>query len=576
MSEFYSYTTTALKVFYYIAREIKSLFEFYLIPFLVVVLPHKIYYPFFRFICLRTFFYNTYEEGSFSLAKKYIPSINSNNLWKRNVKLLYLMDIADLWLVWLRPLKAKKLMITKGQWIKDKGFIALSSHWGTGFNSLYHLKMTGHKPYFVFLKNSVPFKQQSFAEKVYREIRRKYVNEVSGDRAISTGSAYENIRNKVLNNCVPVILLDAPKNKHESKYSLHLFKHEFPIASGYINLICEEKIPFQLYSMALDFNTGLRHLIINKVEDIHEETNLLTHLSQHLERLIIQSPEQWFFWRQSHEFLIKQIQQRNQKGVKISVLAYHSANILGNDYHNNDHVALEHDLELFKKHDIQIISAAKLIDWLIGKLTLDNKYSYVVLTFDDGNEMDFTDWIHPAFGMQKSFYSLMKNSNQYTHATAFVIASPEARKTLEKTYVDGHALLGEDWWSKAEDSGLISIENHSWDHVHPTIDFVKQKNNIKENFALIDNTEDANNQILNASHYIENVVNKEVILFGYPYGHYNSFLTDEYFPHQQNRIIAAFTCDPEHVTRETNLWKIPRFVCGHNWKTPSDLKDIIL
>jgi len=66
-----------------------------------------------------------------------------------------------------------------------------------------------------------------------------------------------------------------------------------------------------------------------------------------------------------------------------------------------------------------------------------------------------------------------------------------------------------------------------------------------------------------------------VSLFAYPYGHYNQYLTEEYFPKQQNQIKAAFTCIPQPVIQATNIWKIPRYVCGDNWKSVVELKNII-
>ncbi|MCF6288139.1 MAG: polysaccharide deacetylase family protein [Proteobacteria bacterium] len=262
--------------------------------------------------------------------------------------------------------------------------------------------------------------------------------------------------------------------------------------------------------------------------------------------------------------------------MKISVLAYHSANIFGNEYHNNDHIALKYDLKIIKEENVQIISAQKLVSWLYGKTTLDNNANYIVLTFDDGNELDFTNWKHPEYGDQQSFYYELVNSNQYVHATAFVIASPIARKNLEKTCLGGYPLLTDTWWSKAEDSKVISIENHSWDHLHPTLEDVKQQNNEKGDFSLINTVHDAKAQIADSTIYIESVLkNKSVSMFAYPYGHYNSFLTDEYFPNHQDKIIAAFTCDPEKVTKSTNVWKIPRYVCGCDWKSTDGLKNII-
>jgi len=266
--------------------------------------------------------------------------------------------------------------------------------------------------------------------------------------------------------------------------------------------------------------------------------------------------------------------------MKITVSAYHANNIVSNDYHENDHMAFEQDLKLIYDLGLNILSAHNLVKWIRNESTLDSDKEHVVLTFDDGSELDFFDWDHPTCGFQKSFFTIMnnfeKNNNQSIHATSFVIASPHARKNLEQTCLGGYELWGDTWWQKAENSKLISIENHSWDHLHPTLDRVKQKDNIKGDFSLITDFVDANNQIKEASNYIDSRINsKKTSLFAYPYGHFNSFLVDEYFPKNQTSIRGAFICNPQHVGKNTNVWEIPRFVCGDNWKNLNQLKGIL-
>jgi len=267
--------------------------------------------------------------------------------------------------------------------------------------------------------------------------------------------------------------------------------------------------------------------------------------------------------------------------MKIPVLTYHATNIFGNDYNTNDHLAFAQDLNLIKKHKISILSAHNLVSWLNGKSQLDESKRYVVLTFDDGSELDFTDWQHPTCGFQLSFYTLMKEysltSKNFIHATSFVIASDDARKTLEQTCLGGYQMWGDKWWQEAEDNQLISIENHSWDHLHPTLDVVKQADNLKGDFSQINSFEDANNQIALSSEYINSQVkNKKTSLFAYPYGDFNDYLTEEYFPQSQNSIVGAFTCEPKHVTQQSHAWKIPRYVCGSDWKSLDQLELILL
>ena len=266
--------------------------------------------------------------------------------------------------------------------------------------------------------------------------------------------------------------------------------------------------------------------------------------------------------------------------MRVSVLTYHATNISGNDYSTNDHIALEHDLKLFHREKIKIISSHDLIDWLNGKLTLNPLDNHIVLTFDDGSELDYRDWDHPQYGFQKSFLSLLKEhksvSTGFVQATSFVIASAEVRQILEQTCLGGYQLWRDFWWDSSDIEGLISIENHSWDHVHPTLDQVCQKDNIKEDFTKIESLTDARCQIEQANHSINKILqNNTASLFAYPYGHYNSYLTEHYFP-QQTDIKAAFTCDAQPVTQSTNIWKIPRYVCGADWLSTNELKKIIL
>jgi len=130
--------------------------------------------------------------------------------------------------------------------------------------------------------------------------------------------------------------------------------------------------------------------------------------------------------------------------MHIPVLTYHSSNISGNDYHNNDHIALRSDLKTIAKLGVKIISAHDLVKWIKGEMELNDKERYAVLTFDDGLMLDYMDWQHPHHGFQSSFYNILKSHDDYIHATSFVIASPKDRKILEKTCMGGNPIWSDD------------------------------------------------------------------------------------------------------------------------------------
>ena len=106
---------------------------------------------------------------------------------------------------------------------------------------------------------------------------------------------------------------------------------------------------------------------------------------------------------------------------------------------------------------------------------------------------------------------------------------------------------------------------------------VALKEEFKGDFSVIDTQEEAKKQIVDTSSYIESrIKNKTVSLFAYPYGDYNDFLTKEFLPAKQNGIVGAFSCEAQHTQKNTHHWKIPRYVCGTDWKSVKELKQILI
>jgi hypothetical protein len=160
-----------------------------------------------------------------------------------------------------------------------------------------------------------------------------------------------------------------------------------------------------------------------------------------------------------------------------------------------------------------------------------------------------------------------------------VIASPEARTQLDRAIIAGRGEWSDGWWQEAVRSGLLHIGNHSWDHLHPLLDAVAHSEQARGDFGRVTSEADADRQILEAWRYIvARAPNPGAGLFAYPYGHVSEYLAGEYFPQRagaQGFAFAAFTTAGEFVSRGTNRWRIPRFVCGEHWKDPAGLESIL-
>jgi peptidoglycan/xylan/chitin deacetylase (PgdA/CDA1 family) len=281
--------------------------------------------------------------------------------------------------------------------------------------------------------------------------------------------------------------------------------------------------------------------------------------------------------------------------LKAVVLTYHSHRVLGPDYARNDHVALPVDLQTIAQAGARIVSLDLLVDAIesfpMPSTAADHQPTLVALTFDDGPVWDFSDFVHPVLGPQRSFANAMRDflQTQYgraqpdTSATSFVIASPRARLVMETTFDADYTYLqpgalNDGWWRDAIASGLLGIGNHSWDHLHPALDAVAHSRQARADFMQVTSSADADAQIRKAKQYIDALTDGHAApFFAYPFGHCNDFLVDVYLPSEGKGmgLRAAFTTEPKPIDGTQSIWRLPRFTCGHHWRSPDELASIL-
>jgi peptidoglycan/xylan/chitin deacetylase (PgdA/CDA1 family) len=278
------------------------------------------------------------------------------------------------------------------------------------------------------------------------------------------------------------------------------------------------------------------------------------------------------------------------------VLTYHSHHTIAAEYAGNDHVALPLDLAAITRAGYRIVPLATIVDRVLarrgGRAPDDaGGPGCVALTFDDGPVYDFEDFRHPVLGWQRGFVPTLQDFMETAlgarqpalAATSFVIASPEARQVMQTTFDREYTFLGEnamgdEWWERAAETGLLAIANHSWDHLHPALERVAHSRQVRADFAAVDTVEDADAQILAAARFIALRTNgRAAPHFAYPFGHFNRFLTDLYLPGRGAAagLRAAFTTQPRAVNASDSVWTLPRYTCGHHWKSPEELLRIL-
>lgn len=270
--------------------------------------------------------------------------------------------------------------------------------------------------------------------------------------------------------------------------------------------------------------------------------------------------------------------------MRIPVLTYHAMSVHGNDYATNDHVALAADLEVISSRGFEVRPLHELVDvWLADPSALEGR-KLVAVTCDDGSDFDYRDLPHPTHGTQRSVLNILRDFQRVhpgaqpaLHITLFAVIGPEIRRALDATCMLGKGWWNDDWWRDAVASGLLGIANHSWDHNHESLSHARPFEAPRGNFRVIDHRAAAEYEIVQADDYLARMApNPARALFAYPYGHSNPYLADDFFPHiAAGRFAAAFTGDPAYWTRQSDRWRVPRFVCGSDWKSPAGLASIL-
>lgn len=269
---------------------------------------------------------------------------------------------------------------------------------------------------------------------------------------------------------------------------------------------------------------------------------------------------------------------------RIPVLTYHSLHAPGEDYTSNDHLALETDLEVIHALGFRIAPLTDIAQYVCGR---GGHYlaagRWVGLSFDDGPDWDYYDLRADGRDL-KSFARILKEAAKPEHgflpcAVCFVIASPQARATLDRTCIAGRDNWRDSWWPDAARGAVLAIGNHSWDHAHPDVSPDWRRVNDKDTFLAIDCLEKADWQVAQAEAYIRSRVGSlSTRLFAYPYGDATEYLVETYFPRYPERhgMLAAFHGNGEYVTARANRWKIPRFECREHWRSPQGLERILI
>ncbi len=267
---------------------------------------------------------------------------------------------------------------------------------------------------------------------------------------------------------------------------------------------------------------------------------------------------------------------------RLVILTWHSVNVHNNRYSGNDLVAFSEDLVQLDRLGWTILPLESGLERLERNDLPDRA---VALTADDGSILDFASFAHPTCGPQSGLLPRLRHllahgrlaARHEPIISAFVIASPDARAELDRKVTGGLDLWPDSWWRDANASGLMHIESHSWDHNHDALDRTAQRDNRRGDFFAIETENECRIEVDQASACIERLSGRKPRFFAYPYGQSSDYLRYEYLPARgaELGLRAALSCEPAPVSRSSERWHLPRFVCGRDWNSPDEFAALL-
>lgn len=270
--------------------------------------------------------------------------------------------------------------------------------------------------------------------------------------------------------------------------------------------------------------------------------------------------------------------------MRIPILAYHSANVRGSGYADNDHVALAADLRTLTDLGWRVVPLQRALAIARGEAAPPECAGVVALTCDDGPLLDFEPLQYqgvavPGFrGVFDAFQAERgANAQPELHMSCFVLGSPQARADLGRAVFGEQSWMGEAWWTKATRDGRFAIENHSSDHNHELVARSAHKHNARGRFDSIDTAEECEAEVAYAQDYIGERSGRRPRYFAYPWGQSSAYLRESWLPQHAARLglEAAFGTRPDYLDADSPPFDLPRFVCGPDWRSPDDFARLL-
>ena len=286
-----------------VLNELRDLVRYFLLPFLLALLPRRACTKLVRAISARPWFYETEAQASLAGARRFI-AIADEAKWLRDYRLIRFTDDIDLFLSLLHSDKwMARHVCLKGVWPVEKSFVTTTFHWGNGIWALRSLRTAGVTMTAVIgIFNQASFKNQMFRY-WYARLRQFETARVIGGGVISPRNIARQLILILRAGRSIGVVFDVPAHAGAKCLSGKLFGRNARFARGLARIAVAESKPVVLFFSCVDPQTGMREIWIDQPAHFKNDTELGEHLAQRLQFAIEFRPAAWHQWYAVDGFL---------------------------------------------------------------------------------------------------------------------------------------------------------------------------------------------------------------------------------------------------------------------------------
>ena len=285
-------------------NEARDLFELVLLPGIAAVLPWRLCFRFFRWLCGRDLLYadSCREALAQASARGWVRGDPAE--WLRTRRLVTLIDHADFYLARTRSDRwmSRYLSVDGGWPDPSEAAILCTFHWGAGMWGLRHASSSGlHAHALVAAHSRDAFAGRSVRYWYYGQ-RMRAVADALKRAAIEVGASPRPIVRALRAGEPVVAAVDVPSDQVAASDTIDFLGQPARVPRALLRVAVESKVPVTAFLTGIRLTDGQRTLHIHRLGQFDDPKALMIESFALLQRAIEAEPAAWHFWEVAPRF----------------------------------------------------------------------------------------------------------------------------------------------------------------------------------------------------------------------------------------------------------------------------------